>query len=311
MYNLRYLWGTVADQILADEVIDDGTADDVAWALTDHLNSVRDLVEYNPGMDTASVIKHVTYDAFGNVTSDGASAVASLFLFTARPYDADTQLQNNLNRWYDPATGRWMSTDPIGFEAGDGNLYRYVGNGVVAATDPRGLVGPHDPRDPNKPLWPGGPIPGDVPAIDTRHTPGFKLCNRNLEESGMGVCDDVATQCLNFCFVDHCYIQYGPLKQDGTPASGTKGWGIGGGSAGTLPSEETNFHADRCTQLRKARSALMYGKGTHKLGIIATDDEIVDCIKSVPMRMDYEPWGRGRYNCMDWAREAAAACGLE
>ena len=55
----RYLWGTAVDQILADEAVDDGTADDVAWALTDHLNSVRDLVEYNPGSDTASVIKHV------------------------------------------------------------------------------------------------------------------------------------------------------------------------------------------------------------------------------------------------------------
>ena len=41
----RYLWGTAVDQILADEAVDDGTADDVAWALTDHLNSVRDLVE--------------------------------------------------------------------------------------------------------------------------------------------------------------------------------------------------------------------------------------------------------------------------
>ena len=118
--------------------VDDGTADDVAWALTDHLNSVRDLVEYNPGTDTASVIKHVTYDAFGNLTSDSASSVESLFLFTARPYDADTQLQNNLNRWYDPATGRWMSTDPIGFEAGDGNLYRYVGSDPLRFLDPLG-----------------------------------------------------------------------------------------------------------------------------------------------------------------------------
>jgi RHS repeat-associated protein len=113
----RYLWGSAVDQIPADEAVDDGTPDDVAWALTDHLNSVRDLVEYNPGSDTTSVIKHVTYDAFGNLTSDSASAVASLFLFTARPYDADTNLQNNLKRWYDPATGRWISTDPIGFGA--------------------------------------------------------------------------------------------------------------------------------------------------------------------------------------------------
>ncbi len=27
-----------------------------------------------------------------------------------------------------PVQGRWISQDPIGFEAGDANLYRYVGN---------------------------------------------------------------------------------------------------------------------------------------------------------------------------------------
>ncbi len=47
--------------------------------------------------------------------------------------------RDNLNRWYDPNVGRWISKDPIGFEAGDANLYRYVGNGPTNATDPSGL----------------------------------------------------------------------------------------------------------------------------------------------------------------------------
>jgi len=64
--------------------------------------------------------------------------VDSLFLFTARPFDPDTGLQNNLNRWYDPSVGRWLSEDPIGFAAGDANVYRYVGNAVVAASDTNG-----------------------------------------------------------------------------------------------------------------------------------------------------------------------------
>jgi hypothetical protein len=45
-----------------------------------------------------------------------------------------------MHRWYDPETGRWISEDPIGFAAGDANLYRYVGNGVTGATDPSGLI---------------------------------------------------------------------------------------------------------------------------------------------------------------------------
>ena len=41
---------------------------------------------------------------------------------------------------YDPRIGRWVSEDPIGFAAADPNLYRYVRNNPVNATDPSGLL---------------------------------------------------------------------------------------------------------------------------------------------------------------------------
>ena len=63
-------------------------------------------------------------------------AVDVLFAYTGRYRDKDTGLQNNLHRWYDPKTGRWMTEDPIGFEAGDANVNRYCGNGPTMATDP-------------------------------------------------------------------------------------------------------------------------------------------------------------------------------
>ena len=77
--------------------------------LGDHLNSVRDLAVYNPVTQMVSVVKHVTFDAFGNVTSDSAPGVLTLFRYTARPFDADSALQNNGFRWYDLSTARWMS----------------------------------------------------------------------------------------------------------------------------------------------------------------------------------------------------------
>lgn len=40
---------------------------------------------------------------------------------------------------YDPRVGRFLSEDPIGFGAGDANLYRYVFNSPTNATDPSGL----------------------------------------------------------------------------------------------------------------------------------------------------------------------------
>jgi RHS repeat-associated protein len=88
------------------------------------------------------VTTHRVYDAFGNLieTASGSVSLTDLaFAYTGRMFDSETGLQNNSHRWYDPATGRWISEDPIGFAAGDANLYRYVGNGVTGATDPSGL----------------------------------------------------------------------------------------------------------------------------------------------------------------------------
>jgi len=43
------------------------------------------------------------------------------------------------NRYYDPANGRWLTRDPIGFGGGV-NLYGYCGGGPVGAVDPWGLL---------------------------------------------------------------------------------------------------------------------------------------------------------------------------
>jgi hypothetical protein len=40
---------------------------------------------------------------------------------------------------YDPTAGRFVSRDPKGLEGGDVNLYRYVGNNPIGASDPSGL----------------------------------------------------------------------------------------------------------------------------------------------------------------------------
>jgi RHS repeat-associated protein len=141
----RYLWNSQAvDQLFADEQLsalqsgegyDQATPGQVVWALTDRENSVRDLATYSNG--TTTVQNHRIYDAYGNLTSQTANAaVDCIFGYTGRLFDANTGLQNNLNRWYDPAMGRWMSEDPI---AADVNLYRYVHNNPTNALDAHGL----------------------------------------------------------------------------------------------------------------------------------------------------------------------------
>jgi RHS repeat-associated protein len=137
----RYLWGPQVDMLLADEQYHDGTSD-TYWALADHEQSVRDLVKFDAGQ--VSVVNHRVYDAFGKVTSEinpsspSTEAVDEFFSFTGRFYDEASQLQNNLHRWYDPLLHQWLSEDPEGFDAGDANTRRYVGNDPVNNVDPDG-----------------------------------------------------------------------------------------------------------------------------------------------------------------------------
>ena len=121
----HYLW-TPNQQ---DKLLADTTTDGVLWSLTDHLGTVRDIL-------SATETVHLIYDAFGNLIS---GTTPLLFGFTGKAFDSDTQLQNNINRWYDARVGRWLSTDPIGFYGNDTNLYRYVKNLILLKLDLYGL----------------------------------------------------------------------------------------------------------------------------------------------------------------------------
>jgi RHS repeat-associated protein len=137
----RYTWGASIDQLLADEQVASlGSAGSVIWPLTDHLGTIRDLAEYTNGPDTTSVENHIQYDSFGNIIDESDDGMTHRFGFTGRPFDAESGLQNNLNRWYDPAIGQWISEDPIGFSGGLTALRNYVGNSTLYRTDPNGLV---------------------------------------------------------------------------------------------------------------------------------------------------------------------------
>lgn len=67
--------------------------------------------------------------------------------FSGREWDADAKLQNNRARWYDPTIGRFLSEDPIGFDSGDPNLYRYAGNDPINFRDPSGFTQAGNPVD--------------------------------------------------------------------------------------------------------------------------------------------------------------------
>jgi RHS repeat-associated protein len=61
------------------------------------------------------------------------------FMFTGREYIQEIGTYDYRNRLYSPFAGRFLQTDPIGFEARDYNLMRFVSNGALNKKDPFGL----------------------------------------------------------------------------------------------------------------------------------------------------------------------------
>ena len=82
------------------------------------------------------------YDAFGNtLVATGSYAAINKYCFSTKPLDSEVTnapLYYYGYRYYDPATGRWPSRDPLEEEGGL-NLYGFVGNDGVDKWDILGL----------------------------------------------------------------------------------------------------------------------------------------------------------------------------
>jgi len=82
---------------------------------------------------------HYTYNAFGGtVSQSGDMDDAFRFRFSSKYLDDETGLYYYGYRYYDPATGRWLSRDPIG-ESGGLMLYGFANNNGVNLVDFLGL----------------------------------------------------------------------------------------------------------------------------------------------------------------------------
>jgi RHS repeat-associated protein len=63
--------------------------------------------------------------------------------FPGQWFDVETGLFQNGYRDYDPRTGRYVQSDPIGL-GGGWNSYAYVGGNTVNLIDPEGLMSPRE-----------------------------------------------------------------------------------------------------------------------------------------------------------------------
>jgi RHS repeat-associated protein len=152
----KYIYGPCTDEPVSMIEVADGNA--TYYYHFDALGSVVALS--NASGDTVQTYE---YSVYGEVAVEDANHT-NPYMFAGVRYDIEIGLYYNRARYYNPYTGRFLQTDPIGY--GDGmNLYTYCGNNSVVRTDPSGciqLISPDSPwwwwpytMDRGKPPYPG------------------------------------------------------------------------------------------------------------------------------------------------------------
>ena len=107
---------------------------------TDHLGAPRLMTDA-----AGEPVWEARYAPFGEATVTRASVELPLRL-PGQYADAETGTYHNYLRDYDPATGRYLTADPIGL-AGGLNGYRYAANRPLALVDPLGLAPVFGPQE--------------------------------------------------------------------------------------------------------------------------------------------------------------------
>lgn len=110
------------------------------YIYTDHLNTPRVITRAS---DNRMVWRWDNADPFGasqpNQDPNGLGAFTYRPRFPGQLYDPETGLNYNTHRHYEPDTGTYTQSDPIGLRGGM-NTYTYVNGNPVNAVDPFGLV---------------------------------------------------------------------------------------------------------------------------------------------------------------------------
>jgi RHS repeat-associated protein len=141
---VQHVWSPVyVDALVLRERDTDsnGSLDERLYVQQDANFNVTALVDTN-----GSVVERFIYDPYGAVavlagdwSTRAGSNHAWVYLHQGGRFEVTTGLGHFRAREYSPSQGRWVQVDPIGFTAGDVNLYRFVANSPISKLDPDGL----------------------------------------------------------------------------------------------------------------------------------------------------------------------------
>lgn len=128
-----YLW--LDDLPIAAVDINQGTSS-VNYVHADALNTPRAITDEN---GKALWTWAFSGNPFGEQMPSSSAGYTYNLRFPGQYFDQETQISYNINRYYDPITGRYTQADPIGLGGRQPSWYAYVDGNPLDKTDPLGL----------------------------------------------------------------------------------------------------------------------------------------------------------------------------
>ena len=116
-------------------IVDDtGTQEEATYFVhNDHLGTPQKITD-----QTQAIVWDATYKPFGEVEV-ATEEIENNIRFPGQYADEETGLNYNYFRDYDPSTGRYVESDPIGLRGGL-NTFGYAGARPISFIDPKGTV---------------------------------------------------------------------------------------------------------------------------------------------------------------------------
>ncbi len=127
--------GTISDYVyLNGQPLAKIEGTNVYYYHNDHLGTPQKMTD-----SSGTVVWSADYKPFGEATITSLNGFTNNLRFPGQYYDSETDLHYNYYRDYNPATGRYVESDPIGILDGTNHLYSYVGNNPLNVLDLLGL----------------------------------------------------------------------------------------------------------------------------------------------------------------------------